>query len=454
MKLGNDLTEGSIIKKYTAFVIPVLFSGLLQQFYTAADTMVIGRYASETALAAVGSTSSLTALIITLFMGLSVGTNVVCAGFFGAENYDGLGKAMHTSVLMGIIIGLPLTMVGWFGAEYFLTAMGTPPNVIDQSVLYMRLYFLGTPFNLIYNFGSSVLRAVGETKKPFQILAISGIANIVLNLVCVIVFKLDVVGVALGTIVAQGISAVWIIAILGKSDSNFCLKISKLRLYKKELIKILSIGIPSGINGVLFGLSNVFVQSAINSFGNLTMAAHSITWNYMAFSNLIVAACEQGTVSFVGQNMGARKYYRVDRAVKVSLFFSCVATVLFTTVVVSFNRFFLGFFTKDVRIIEIGANMLYSAVAVYFLFAPSMVLSGALRGMGKSVLPTAINVVGICVLRIFWVIYIWPIHPTYEMIYYSFPVTWIVSGSAMAIAYFFVRKKVLAKEKLKSEGQV
>lgn len=446
MKLGIDLTRGSIIKKYIAFVVPVLFSGLLQQFYNAADTMVIGRFASETALAAVGSTASLSALIITLFMGLSVGTNVVCAGFFGAENFDGLRKAMYTSVLMGIIVGIPLTMVGWFGAEYFLSMMGTPLNVMDQAVLYMRIYFLGVPFNLVYNFGASVLRAVGETKKPFHILAVSGIANVALNLICVIVFKLDVVGVALGTIVAQGISAVWVIALLGKSDSDFCLKISKLRIYKKELIKILSVGIPSGLNSILFSLSNVFIQSAINSFGDLTMAAHSVAWNYMAFANLIIAACEQGTVSFVGQNMGAGQYDRVNKTVTVSLTFSCIATLIFTTVVVIFGQFFLGFFTEDVRIIEIGMVQLYSAISVYFLFAPQMVLSGALRGMGKSILPTAINLVGICGLRILWILYIWPINPTLEMIYYSFPVTWIVSDVAMGIAFFIQKKPFLQKE--------
>lgn len=443
MKLSVNLTEGPIFKKFVFFAIPLIFTGFLQQMYNVADTVVVGRFASETALAEVGATSSLSALIITLFMGLAVGTNVICAGFFGAEDKNGLERALHTSILMGVVIGIPLTLIGWFGARYFLGVMGTPNDVIDGSVLYMRLYFLGVPANLVFNFGSAVLRAIGNTKKPFQILAVSGIVNVILNLICVVVFKLGVVGVAVGTVAAQVISAIWIVVIFSRKGSETRLRLSKLRIYKREFLKILSIGIPSGLNGIMFSLSNVFVQSAINSFGKTTMAAHSVAWNFMAFSNLLVSASEQGTVSFVGQNMGAKKYARVRSAIKNAMLFSCSATILFSTFIVCQGPNLLGIFTDDAKVVETGLILLNTAISIYVLYVPDMVIGGALRGMGKAILPTAINIIGICAFRVMWVAWVWPLNPTLEMVYYSYGASWLISGIAMAIVYLIVARKEL-----------
>ncbi|MBE7032243.1 MAG: MATE family efflux transporter [Ruminococcaceae bacterium] len=453
MKLGTNLTEGPILKKFVLFVIPLIFTGFLQQLYNAADTVVVGRFASETALAEVGATSSMSALIITLFMGLAVGTNVVCASFFGAENKEGLERALHTSILLAIIIGIPLVLVGWFGAESFLELIGTPDDIIDGAALYMKLYFLGVPANLVFNFGAAVIRAMGNTKKPFYILAVSGIVNVILNLICVIVFKLGVVGVAIGTVAAQIISALWVIAIFTSKDAELKLRFSKLRIYKKEFLKILAIGVPSGVNGILFSLSNVFVQSAINSFGKITVAAHSVAWNYMAFSNLLVSASEQGTVSFVGQNMGAKKYDRVKSVIKKALTVSCITTILFSAFIVWQSRGLLGIFTTDNRVVEAGLIQLYIAISVYVLYVPDMIIGGALRGMGKSVLPTAINILGICGLRVAWIAWIWPLNPTLEMVYYSYGASWLISGIAMTMAYLFVRRKIFGEIRTRNKTE-
>lgn len=443
MKLGEKLTEGPIFKKFVLFVIPVIITSFLQQMYNAVDAVVVGHFANKDALAAVGATSSVSALIITLFMGLSVGTNVVCAGFFGADNKQALSRAMHTSVFMGVVIGIPLMMVGWFGAKHFLSMTGTPKEVLDQAALYMKIYFLGIPASLVYNFGSAVLRAIGDTKKPLYILSVSGIANVVLNLICVAGFSMGVVGVALGTIVAQFISAIWVVVIFAKNTDALHLSIRKLRIYKKEFLRILAIGIPAGLNGIMFSLSGVITQTAINSFGATTIAAHSVTWNYMAFSNLLVAAGEQGCVSFVGQNMGAKKYDRVKKIVKTALVSMTIASVVFSLIIFVFSKPLLGIFTTDPGVAKQGMYQINYAINVYFLYVPGLILGAVLRGMGKSMIPTIINLVFICLLRVVWIWFVWPIAPSLEMVYISFPVTWVASGIAMIIAYYIVRKRTL-----------
>ncbi len=443
MKLGEKLTEGPIFKKFVLFVIPVIITSFLQQMYNAADTIIVGQFAGKNALAAVGATSSVSALIITLFMGLSVGTNVVCAGFFGAENKQGLERALHTSILLGVILGIPLTLVGWFGAKQFLTFTDTPADVIDDAALYMKLFFLGVPATLIYNFGSAVLRAIGETKKPLYILSVSGIANVVLNYVFVAFLDNGVVGVALGTIVSQTISALWVIVIFVRNRGEMHLCIKKLRIYKKEFSKILAIGVPSGLNGIMFSLSGVIIQTAINFFDATAIAAHSATWNYMAFSNLLVAAGEQGCISFVGQNMGAKKYDRVRKTVKIGMLSMLAASMIFSLIIVAFARPLLSVFTKESDIIECGLSQIYCAISVYFLYVPDLILGGALRGMGKSMIPTVINLVCICLLRVLWIWFVWPLRKNLEMVYYSFPVTWIVSGIAMGVAYMIERRNLV-----------
>ncbi len=444
MKLGEKLTEGPIFKKFVLFVIPVIITSFLQQMYNAVDAVVVGHFADKNALAAVGSTSSISALIITLFMGMSVGTNVVCAGFFGADNKQALENTLHTSILLGIIFGIPLLLVGWLGAEYFLTLTGTPTEVLDQAALYMKIYFLGIPASLIYNFGSAALRAVGDTKRPLYILSVSGIANVVVNIICVAFLNMGVVGVALGTIVAQIISAVWVVCIFMKSDGPLHFEFKKLRVYKKEFLRIISIGIPAGLNGIMFSLSGVIIQKAINSFGETTIAAHSVAWNYMAFSNLLVAAGEQGVVSFVGQNMGARKFDRVRKTVKIALGTMTVASIIFSLIIVVFAKPLMGFFTPDAGVVRCGLYQIKYSISVYFLYVPALIFGAALRGMGKSIVPTVINLICICLFRVLWIWFVWGMNKSsLALVYYSFPFTWVTSGLAMAVAYYIEKKRVL-----------
>ncbi len=441
MGLGTNLTEGSIFKKFCLFVVPVILSGFLQQFYNTADTIVVGQFAGDTALAAVGATTVLTNLILTLFIGLSVGTNVVCARFFGSENNEGIERALYTSVILGVILGIPLTFVGWFGSEYFLELMGTPQDIIKSATLYMKLYFLGVPATLIYNFGAAVLRAMGDTKRPLYILTAAGIVNVILNLVCVIVFHLDVVGVAIGTLASQVLSAIAVMTIFVKQDSKPQFRLSHIRIFKKELLMILAIGLPSGLNGILFSLSNTLTQSAVNSFGKLTVAAHSIGWTFMGFCHLLITSSEQGVISFVGQNLGAKKYDRVKKTVNVGLIFAAITVIIFTAFLITNAKWIIGIFTKESEVVKIGLVQFYTALKLYILYVPSIIYGAALRGMGKAILPTVINIVGICLLRVLWVTVVWPTNPTLEMVYYSFPLSWTASGVAMAIAYFITRKK-------------
>ena len=444
MNTENRITQGSVLRPYLSFIIPIILTGFLQQLYNSADTMVVGKFApdGDTALAAVGSTSSLCALIVTFFVNLSIGTNVMCARKYGADNREGLERTLHTSVLMGVILGVPLMLVGIFGAKYFLSLMGTPSNVIGKASLYMRLYFLGAPANLIYCFAAAALRAMGDTKRPLYILTLSGLANILLNIICVVVFGLGVSGVAIGTIVSQVISAIMILYVFAKGKNGVHFSFSKLKIYKKEFSEILSIGIPAGINGILFSLSNVFIQSAINNFGKTTMAAHSVAWNYMCFAYQIVTAGEQGAVCFISQNIGAKKYDRIGKITKTSLAVTAVLTAIFSFIVVLFAKPLLGIFTTRSDVVNIATVQVYTAISLYVLYVFGMIFSGALRGMGKSVLPTAINIIGICVVRVGWISFIWPLLPSLEMVYYSFPVTWIASGIPMFIAYLLVKKNL------------
>ena len=445
MKTGTNLTEGSIMKKFCLFAIPIILSGFLQQLYNTADTIVVGRYAvdGEGALAAVGATTSLIHLILNFFIGLSVGTNVICARFFGAKNNDGIERALHTSLSLGIILGIPLMLVGWFFSEYFLGLMNTPPDVIKLATLYMKLYFLGVPATLIYNFGSAVLRAMGDTKRPLYILTFSGAANVVLNLICVIVFHLDVVGVAIGTIASQIISAIAVVWIFAKGKLIPEYKLSKIKIFKNELSMILAIGVPSGLNSILFSLSNTITQSAVNSFGKLTVAAHSISWTFMGFCYLLISSSEQGVISFVGQNLGAGKLQRVNKSVNCALLFSSITVFAFSGFLLLNGAGILGIFTKDASVVKIGLVQFYSAISMYVLYVPSVIYSGALRGMGKGILPTIINIIGICGIRVAWVTLVWPFNPTLPMVYYSFPISWTISGIAMAIAYYIHRRKLL-----------
>jgi len=455
MRLGTNFTEGPVFKKYIMFIIPIVLSGFLQQLYNTADTMVVGKFAGDAALAAVGSTVALTNLILNLFLGLAVGANVVCAQCYGAGNKEGLHRAIHTSYVLAIGSGVVLALVGWFLSEHFLRMMSTPEDVIEQAALYMKVFFLGAPASLVYNFGAAILRAAGDTKKPLYILALAGVVNIGLNLFCVIVLEMGVVGVALGTIASQLISAVAVTIILLRTNTEFRLRLSRLKIYTKELGRITATGIPAGVSGIMFSLSNVIIQTAINSWGQAAIAGNVAASNVEIFGFLVLSAAEQGTVSFVGQNFGAKRYDRVDRVTKVSLLVGFVGAALFAVIILAAGPFFLGFFTESGsggEVVRIGMIKMTIVLYSYILHTPNSILGGVMKGIGKALAVTIINGIFVCLLRVLWIFYAYPLNETIEMIYYSYPVTWGASSLASIVTYIVLRYKTFPTKACSAES--
>jgi putative MATE family efflux protein len=448
MKIGNNLTDGPMFKKYIYFIIPIILSGYMQQLYNTADTAVVGMFAGDTALAAVGCTGSLINLIINLFLGLAIGTNVVCARFYGAGDRQGLQNTIHTSILISVIFGVFLTAVGIAFSRPLLSMMGTTAEIIEEATLYMKIYFIGAPASMIYNFGSAILRAAGDTKRPLYILMISGLVNVLLNLFCVIVLHLGVAGVAIGTIASQIVSAVIVLFLLSRAKDEFRFSFPKLRIHKKEMIKITAIGIPSGLNGAMFSSSNVIIQSAINSFGKVAVAGAAAANNIEAYGWWILNAVEQGAVSFAGQNMGAKRFDRVKKIARIALLTGVVGALSFCIAMYKYGPTLLGLFADDASragVVEMGMVRLMICTISYVLFTPFQVMAGVLKGMGKVAACTIVSAIFVCLFRVVWVFAVFPFNPTLEMLYISYPVSWSISSVVMTFVYIYVRNHVFKK---------
>ncbi len=448
MKLGTDLTKGSVTKNFILFIIPIVLSGVMQQLYNTADTLVVGKFVGDVALAAVGSTGSVTHLILNIFIGLSVGTNVICARFFGAGNKEGLFRAVHTSILLSVVSGVFLAIVGIIFSRPLLSLMGTPHDVIDSAVLYMRIFFLGSPFSMLYNFGSAILRAAGDTKRPFYIMLISGVVNVILNLFCVLVLKIGVAGVAIGTIASQFVSAVMVTYILVKTNGEFKLNLKKLHIYKREFLQIVAIGVPSGLNGIMYSLSNVIIQSTVNSFGKAAIAGQAAASNIETYGFLLQSSTEQGAVSFAGQNMGAKKFDRVRRTAVVALLSALFFSLAYMAVTFLAGDIILSWFADDASkdsVIRMGLLKLLTAASGFFLLAPMQSFSGVLKGMGKVISVTITNAFFICFMRVLWIAFVFPLSPTLQTVYLSHPVSWGLSSAAITIVYFIERRRILKR---------
>lgn len=441
-KFGMDLTKGPVFQNLIVFVIPIMLSGILQQLYNAADTIVVGQFAGDAALAAVGSTAALTNLILNLFLGLSIGANVVCANFFGAGDRDSLQRAIHTAILLSVLSGVFLAVTGSLLAKPMLRLMGTPEDVLAPASLYMRVIFLGAPVGLLYNFGAGILRAGGDAKRPLYILAAAGVINIALNLFCVVVLKLGVLGVAIGTIAAQTVSAVTVMRILIRSENEFQFSFSKMRFYRSELLRIVKIGVPAGLNGIMFSLSNVILQSTLNTFGKTAVAGNTAATTLEIFFFLLLSAVEQGIVSFTAQNIGAGAPRRAESSLKFGLAVAFAGIALMELLVLPNGRFFLGIFTPKPSVIDSGMIKVSISCLLYFTYIPSVLYGGALRGMGYSATPAVLNALFICLSRVVWIYTAYPLHPTLEMLYYVYPISWVLSSAAHILAYHIVKKKV------------
>lgn len=436
-----DMTTGSILGKQIRFIIPLICTGMLQLLYNAVDVIVVGRFAGTTALSAVGSTGSLTNLIINVFIGLAGGINVVTSMYYGQKDTENIQKTIHTAISLAMIGGVVLAVFCFFAAPSLLRAMSTPDDVIDQAILYMRIIFLGMPFNLVYNFSAAILRAVGDAKRPLRYLGISGIVNVVLNLIFVIVFHLDVVGVALATIIAQAMSMTLVLRYLMKSKESIHFDWRKLYVHKQQALQIIRIGVPSGIQSSCFSLSNVLLQSSINGFGSIAMAGNAASSSLEGFLYITTNCVQQSAITFVGQNRGAKQYDRVRK----NLYYGSGLVVLIALSVALVFRLFgtelIGLYTSDAEAIAIGVQRLAIYSSWYFFFGLMDVTSGMLRGMGYSMGPMIISLLGVCGFRMVWLFGVFPAFSTLQVLYLSYPISWFLTWSALIVYYKVVTKK-------------
>ena len=441
-KYQIDMCRGPLFGQIVLFSVPLMLSGLLQLFFNAADLIVVGRFASHEALAAVGATSSLTALIVNVFMGLSVGTNVLVANFFGAKDRKNVSRTVHTAILMAIFGGIVLAVIGIGLATPLLRLMATPENVIGKSSLYMWIYFAGMPFIMLYNFGSAVLRAVGDTRRPLYYLLFAGIVNVVLNLFFVLVCGMDVAGVAIATAVSQGIAAALVIRCLRNARDACRLRMRNLRIDPVILKRMLWIGLPAGIQGMFFSLSNITIQSSVNSFGSLAIAGNTAVASLEGFVYIGSNAFHQTVVSFAGQNLGGGQYNRIRRSIIYCALCSSAVCIVMGYGFFLNGHALLSIYNSTPEVINWGMLRMNILFSTYFLCGIMDVMSGALRGLGRSVMPAVITLIGVCVLRIVWVYTVFPVHPTMGNLMLSYPITWAITAAANGYYLYIVCRKL------------
>lgn len=444
-----DMTHGPILKKLLLFTVPLILSSILQLLFNAADVVVVGRFAQQgdLCLAAVGSTGSLTSLIVNMFVGLSVGTNVVAARAWGSGDHKAMEDSVHTSMLVSIVSGVILAVVGVIGARVFLEWMNTPEEVIDLSSLYLRIYFAGMPANMIYNFGSAILRSVGDTRRPLIYLIIAGVLNVILNLFFVIVLHMDVEGVALATIISQAVSATLVVICLMRSEGGLRLTLKKLRIAGDTLKEIARIGLPAGFQGVLFSISNVMIQSSINAFGATVMAGSSAAGNLEGFVYVGMNAFHQAAVSFSSQNLGAGEYKRIWRIAVVCQVCVTVVGLLMGVGVWFFGSELLRIYTTSQEVVNAGLVRLSYVCLPYALCGMMDVMTGSLRGIGYSVTPMLVSILGICVFRVAWIATVCklPACSDIDFVYLSYPISWIITLIAHTICFVWAMRRVKVK---------
>ncbi|MCI7578051.1 MAG: MATE family efflux transporter [Spirochaetia bacterium] len=439
-----DMTEGPVLTKILMFSIPLMFSSVLQILFNAADIVVVGKFVGDTALAAVGSNSALINLVTNLFIGLSIGANVIVARYFGGKQDENTSIAVHTSIALGFISGIILTLIGIIGAPFFLRIMLTPEDVLPQAVLYLRILFAGITSMMLYNFGSAVLRAVGDTKRPLYFLLLAGIINVILNLFFVIVLKMSVAGVALATTLSQALSCVLVLWCLTKEDSAIKLNFRKIRINKIKFIQILKIGLPAGFQGVVFALSNTVIQSSVNSFGSVVMAGSAAAQNIEGIVYFAMNSFYQASITFTSQCYGAKKFARINRVLAMSLLCVVAAGLICGHGLLFSGYRILGIFSSNSQVIVAGMNRLSVILSTYFLCGIMDVLVGALRGIGYSVLPMVVSLVGSCLLRLLWLATVFQMERfhTTTTVYLSYPISWAITLSVHAVCFAVLRRKL------------
>ncbi len=441
-KYEIDMCNGTLMDKLISFSLPLMLSGILQLLFNAVDIIVVGRFTGSQALAAVGSTTALINIFTNLFIGISLGANVLAARFYASGKEKEMSETVHTSITLALISGLVMALAGVLLARFALNLMGTPNDVIDQSVLYMKIYFLGMPFFMLYNYGAAILRAVGDTKRPLFFLVISGMTNAVLTLVLVIVFHMGVAGVAIGTIVSQLISSILVLRCLYTSNTSYRLYFSKLGIKTQYLKQIFQVGIPAGIQSTVINLSNALLQSSVNSFGSVAMAGYTAANNIFGFLYMSVNAVTQSCMSFTSQNYGVKKLKRMDRVLLDCMILSVGVTLTLGCGAYFFGLELLKIYTSDADVIRCGVEVLAFTTVPYFCCGIMDLLPGALRGMGHSGVPMILSIIGTVGTRIVWIFGLFPAHRSLSFLFISYPVSWILTILMQAVCFCFVRKHV------------
>lgn len=440
-KYEMDMCNGPLFSKILMYSLPLIASGILQLLFNAADMIVAGQFAGNAALGAVGATSSLINLLINVFIGMSVGANVLVAHFFGAGRKEELGQTVHTSIALSLLGGVVLGIAGFFLASPLLSLMGTPDDILPHAVIYMKIYFIGVPGMLLYNFGSAVLRAVGDTKRPLYFLLFAGVINVFLNLFFVIVMKIGVAGVALATIISQCVSAALVIRCLIKEEGPYHLDPHAVRLHGDKVMRILRVGLPAGFQGAVFSLSNVLIQSSVNSFGSIAVAGNTAAQNLEGFVYNAMNSFHQTALSFTSQNMGAKKMDRVKRIMWICLGCVTVLGLCMGFAGLYFADGLLSFYSKDSQVTAYGYQRLFIILSTYFLCGIMDVMVGSIRGMGYSIMPMVVSLLGACGLRIVWIFTVFAAYRTPTVLYISYPVTWTVTFLVHFVCFIIGYKK-------------
>ena len=441
-KYEIDMCNGTIMDKLIAFAFPLMLSGVLQLMFNAVDIIVVGRFSGSSSLAAVGSTTALINVFTNLFIGISLGANVLAARFFATGREKEMSETVHTSITFALISGIVMAIIGQICAKGALELMGTPEDVIGLSTLYMRIYFLGMPFFMLYNYGAAILRAVGDTKRPLYFLVVSGVINAVLNMVLVIVFDLGVAGVAIATVFSQMISCVLVLICLARTDASYRLYISKLGMKQEYLEQIFRVGIPAGIQSTVINFSNALLQSSVNSFGSTAMAGYTAANNVLGFLYMSINSVTQACMSFTSQNYGVGKYKRMDRVLLDCLILSVSVALLLGCGAYIFGTQILQIYTDDAQVIQCGLEILSITTVPYFLCGIMDLFPGALRGMGYSAVPMILSIIGTVGTRILWIFVFFPQYRSLYFLFISYPGSWLATIVMQVICFIVVRRHV------------
>ena len=441
-KYEIDMCNGTIMDKLITFAIPLMLSSVLQLMFNAVDIIVVGRFSGSQALAAVGSTTALINIFVNLFIGISLGANVLAARFYALEMKKEMSETVHTAITFALISGIVVAVLGVALARFALEIMATPKDVIGKSVLYMRIYFCGMPFFMLYNYGAAVLRAVGDTKRPLAFLVISGVVNAALNLFLVIVFHLDVAGVGIATVISQCISCILVLRCLYHTESSYQLRFSKLCLKTKYLRQIFAVGVPAGIQSTVINLSNAMLQSSVNSFGSIAMAGYTAANNILGFLYVSVNSVTQACMSFTSQNFGVKKWKRMDKVLIDCIILSVAVALILGNSAYLFGPKLLHIYSEQADVVSCGMEILAYTTITYSLCGLMDLFPGALRGMGYSTVPMILSIIGTVGVRIIWIYLLFPAHRSLTFLFISYPASWIATIAMQVVCFWFVRKKI------------